>query len=153
MNEQEDRQRPPVPDPDAVKKSAIILGAVLIAVGVWATLARFGVIPTAFDEAWRFVRAAGWGLALVALGVAVIFWSRNPSELRMPARGTRLYRSRTDRWVGGVLGGFGEYFGVDPTVLRLAFIALTIAGWGALVVAYIVMMFVMPEAPREVPGQ
>ena len=34
----------------------------------------------------------------------------------------RLYRSLDDRMVGGVCSGLGEYFGIDPTLVRLAFV-------------------------------
>lgn len=147
MNEQEEHQRPLKPDAEIVRRSSIIIGAVLVVAGAWAMLDRLGVISPAFDEVWRVVRSMSWGLAAIALGVAVIVWSSDPARPHMPARGTRLYRSRDDRWVAGVLGGLGEYFGVSPVVLRLAFIALAIAGWGALVFAYIVMAVVMPQGP------
>ncbi len=39
----------------------------------------------------------------------------------------RLYRSETDRWLGGVCGGLGEYLHIDPLWLRLLFVALTLS--------------------------
>jgi phage shock protein C len=59
----------------------------------------------------------------------------------------RLYRSRTNRVVAGVCGGLAEYFGVDTTVVRLAFALGIILGLGSLLVVYIVMVFVVPEEP------
>jgi len=60
----------------------------------------------------------------------------------------RLYRSRTDRMISGVCGGLAEYFGVDPTLVRiLAVLAAVITG-GSAVIAYIVMAIVVPEAPE-----
>jgi phage shock protein PspC (stress-responsive transcriptional regulator) len=57
----------------------------------------------------------------------------------------RLTRSRTNRQLAGVCGGLGEYFGVDPTVFRVAFVVVTIfAGTGLLL--YIVLALVIPEA-------
>ena len=35
----------------------------------------------------------------------------------------KLYRSRAQRQIGGICGGLGEYFNVDPTVMRIAFVA------------------------------
>lgn len=58
----------------------------------------------------------------------------------------RLYRSNRERILGGVAGGIGEYFDVDPTLVRLAWIVLAIAG-GFGVLAYIVAWIVIPEAP------
>jgi phage shock protein C len=40
----------------------------------------------------------------------------------------RLYRSRKDRLVGGVCGGLGAYFGIDPVIVRLVFVVLTFPG-------------------------
>ncbi len=40
----------------------------------------------------------------------------------------RLYRSRTDSMLGGVCGGMGVYFRIDPTIIRILFILLTLAG-------------------------
>lgn len=38
----------------------------------------------------------------------------------------RLYRSRDNKIIGGLIGGMGEYFDVDPTILRVLFLALFI---------------------------
>lgn len=59
----------------------------------------------------------------------------------------RLYRSETDRMLGGVCGGLGEYFGIDATVLRLGFVAAVfIAGFGP--VLYLIMWIVVPRRSR-----
>jgi phage shock protein C len=64
----------------------------------------------------------------------------------------QLYRSRDNRMVGGVCAGLGEFFGIDPTIVRLFFVfgSLFFGFPGALVLIYIVMLFVVPEAPVEV---
>lgn len=56
----------------------------------------------------------------------------------------RLYRSRKERMIAGVCGGIAEYFNVDPTIVRLAWILLTFAG-GAGIVAYIIAWIIVPE--------
>jgi phage shock protein C len=62
----------------------------------------------------------------------------------------RLYRSRSDRMIAGVCGGLGHYFGIDPTLVRLAFVILALAGMsGGL--AYIILWLVVPEEPKEEP--
>ncbi|HLT57141.1 MAG TPA: PspC domain-containing protein [Limnochordales bacterium] len=60
----------------------------------------------------------------------------------------RLYRSRTDRILGGVCGGLARYFDVDPTLVRLAWL-LTSLWAGAGVVVYLVAWIVIPREPRE----
>lgn len=56
----------------------------------------------------------------------------------------RLTRSTSDRTVAGVCGGLGEYFGVDPTFIRLGFALLAVLG-GPGVLLYIILWIVMPE--------
>lgn len=68
-----------------------------------------------------------------------------------PARTRRLYRSRTNRMVGGVAGGLAEYLQVDSTLVRLAIVALFFAA-GAGVLAYIIAWIVIPEEPEGLPA-
>ena len=56
----------------------------------------------------------------------------------------KLYRSRSNKIVAGVCGGIGEYFNVDPTLIRLGFVALSFMFGGGLLV-YIVAAIVMPQ--------
>ncbi len=58
----------------------------------------------------------------------------------------RLYRSRDDRKIAGICAGLGEYFGIDPTVVRLLFVVGLIF-WGGTLLAYIILAIVIPEAP------
>lgn len=65
----------------------------------------------------------------------------------------RLYRSQRERIIGGVAGGVGEYFDIDPVWVRLAFILLVFAS-GVGLIAYIVLWIIVPRqasqaAPRE----
>jgi phage shock protein C len=65
----------------------------------------------------------------------------------MPTDSRKLYRSRTNRMIAGVCSGLGEFFGIDPTVIRLVFIAGTLLGFGSFVLIYIVLFIVVPEGP------
>ncbi|PWL85792.1 MAG: PspC domain-containing protein [Oscillospiraceae bacterium] len=62
--------------------------------------------------------------------------------------GKRLYKARGQRMVCGVCGGLAEYFGIDPTLVRLAFLLLA-AGWGSGLLAYIVAAIIIPEPPAD----
>lgn len=59
----------------------------------------------------------------------------------------RLYRSRKDRVFAGVCGGLAEFFGLDATLIRLAFVLGIVFGFGSLLVVYLIMLFVVPEEP------
>lgn len=58
----------------------------------------------------------------------------------------KLYRSRSERMVSGVCGGLAEYFDIDPTVVRLLFVAGTLIG-GPGLIAYLICMVLMPLEP------
>jgi len=58
----------------------------------------------------------------------------------------KMYRSVEDRKIAGVCGGIGEYFDIDPTLVRLLAVALVLAG-GSGVLAYILAWIIIPEAP------
>lgn len=62
---------------------------------------------------------------------------------------TRLRRSRSNRMIAGVCGGFAEVLGIDATIPRLALVLATVLGFGAGLVLYIACWILMPE---EAPG-
>lgn len=63
----------------------------------------------------------------------------------------KLYKSEFDQILTGVIGGIGEYFTVDPTVLRVAFVVLVlITGIFPGIIAYIIAYFIIPEKPHAV---
>lgn len=142
-----DTQGPLKPERDS--SGWIILGAALIALGVLMGARTLGIVPWPLDEVWDILVRARYGLGVVLLGILLIVWASSPGKhFARPRQGTRLYRSRDDKWVAGVLGGLGDYFGADATVLRLAFIVLLVLDMGGpLIIAYIVMAIVVPLEP------
>ena len=60
----------------------------------------------------------------------------------------KLYRSRRDRIVAGVCGGLGEYFNVDPILIRLVFVLLSIMG-GHGILLYLLLAIIIPVEPGE----
>lgn len=62
----------------------------------------------------------------------------------------RLYRSRKDRMIAGVCGGLGEYFNVDPVLLRIAFVILILFS-GTGLILYLILAIVVPNEPE--PGE
>ncbi|MBI1256193.1 MAG: PspC domain-containing protein [Chloroflexi bacterium] len=58
----------------------------------------------------------------------------------------KLYRSRTDRMLAGVCGGLADYFGVDPTIVRILMVLFALAGGPGLIL-YIILMLIIPESP------
>ncbi len=59
----------------------------------------------------------------------------------------RLYRSTTDRSLAGVCGGLAAWLGLDPSIIRIAWVLLSLMTGGIFVLLYLVMAVVVPEAP------
>jgi len=60
----------------------------------------------------------------------------------------KLYRSATDRWFGGVFGGAGQTFQIDPILIRLVAVFLCLAtGIIPLAITYLVAWIIVPYGP------
>nr|WP_294680393.1 PspC domain-containing protein [uncultured Anaerotignum sp.] len=62
----------------------------------------------------------------------------------------KIYRSKTDKKISGVCGGFAEYFAIDATIVRLLWVLGTLLNLFIGVVAYIACIFVIPEEPDTI---
>ncbi|MDZ4723592.1 MAG: PspC domain-containing protein [candidate division Zixibacteria bacterium] len=61
----------------------------------------------------------------------------------------RMYRSATDKKIAGLCGGLGDYFDIDPTIIRIIWLASVLgAGFGLL--AYLIGWVVIPVEPQRV---
>lgn len=61
---------------------------------------------------------------------------------------SRIYRSRDNKVFAGVLGGLGEFFNVDPVLLRLGYVFIFVfTGFIPAIVAYILAVIIMPKHP------
>lgn len=56
----------------------------------------------------------------------------------------KLYRSNTDKVIAGVLGGFAEYINVDPTVVRLGYVLITLFSCFAGILFYVIAWIIIP---------
>ncbi len=62
----------------------------------------------------------------------------------------RLYRSRSQRMIGGVCGGLGTFLDIDPTIVRVILVILTFP-FPITILAYFIMLLVVPEEPLNLP--
>lgn len=61
----------------------------------------------------------------------------------------RLYKSDTNKSCSGVIGGIGEYYDIDPVLLRLIFVLIVmVTGVFPGIIAYIIAMFIVPKKPK-----
>ncbi len=71
---------------------------------------------------------------------------KREAEGTMKDQTKHLYRSRSNKTLAGVCGGIAEYFGFDPTIVRLLWVVLTLFG-GSGILLYVIAYFVMPKNP------
>ncbi len=62
----------------------------------------------------------------------------------------KLYKSKENKVLTGVIGGLGEYYQIDPTILRVIFIILVLVTGVILgILAYIIASLIIPEKPEK----
>ena len=67
-------------------------------------------------------------------------------------KGKKLYRSRENAMLAGVCGGIGEFFEIDPTLVRLAWVVLGFCG-GVGIWAYIIAALIILQRPQYIEGE
>jgi phage shock protein C len=133
---------------------ALIVGGSII---LFSNLGLFSFLHM-WDISWSLV----FPILLILLGMAIIYYRQaerapaadqsadfQPSDSQPepppPAAPYRIFRrSRTDKKLGGVCGGLAKYFSIDSTLLRLLYIILCLASFGAGVVLYITLVLLVP---------
>ncbi len=156
-----DEEEPPEP---GFWNLSTVAGLSLIVVGVAYLMQEMGLL-TGFDLSQLVALLPLFaGVLIILLGFGVLSWrpgrrrkkrrvKKAKEKLNAAISGTgRLTRSRHDRKMYGVCGGIAERLGMDPTLVRIAFVIGTIAsgGW-PFILAYFALAYVMPE-PEDAPA-
>lgn len=108
------------------------------------------------------------GVLIILIGLGVLSWrpkrrartareraerkagSRRKSvPQRDPITGKRRMTKSPDKKLAGVCAGIAQYFNIDPTLVRIAFVIGTIASGGPFLLAYIALAFIMPNPVRD----
>jgi phage shock protein C len=151
------------PAPRSSGNNTKFWGILLVVAGALWLLGNIGV--PLWHGWWTFSWDVGLAVLLILAGVAFLFGGRNyvspsvepttaeqaaepspadPAE-PPPPKVRRLHRSRKERKLFGVCGGLGEYFSIDPTIVRLLFVVAVIGSFGIAVLAYLVMTILVPD--------
>jgi len=137
------------------KNSGLLWGSILVVLGIVLLLSNLGVF--AFYRVWEMSWGIVFAVLLILIGLAIISRERrlrqptlkesevHSEEVRQDTRQTELRRSRRNRKIFGVCGGLGDYFQVDPTVIRILFVIIGLASLGLAVLVYLLLAILMPE--------
>jgi phage shock protein C len=120
--------------------------------GVCAGLAEYFEADVALVRAAWVVLSIWPGaivLGVIAYVAAWILMPRAEGDDAATASRRRVMRSLTDKRIAGVCGGLAEYFDIDPTIVRVSWVVLSIVAGAVVfgVVAYLVAWFIIPSAP------
>lgn len=58
----------------------------------------------------------------------------------------RLYRSKKNKIIAGICGGIGEYFGIDPVIVRLVWVIFSLVSFGLGFFAYLIAWMIIPRS-------
>jgi phage shock protein C len=135
-----------------------MFGIVMIIFGALILLGNLGVLS--FFHFWH-LSAFVFPILLILIGMAIIYYKQaevqqeNPlenkaAEEEMPPQGEpptrRMFRrSSSDKKLFGVCGGLANYFSLDPTIVRILYIILCLASFGAGIVLYVTLALVAPD--------
>ena len=154
---------------DAPKESGIwnlptMAGLSMILVGIVYILQEMG-LWTSLPNMGDIAQAMPWiaGILIILLGFGVLSWrpkkrvarkvkvdlkAKKPKvkvERKLSTSKKKLRKSK-DKKVSGVAAGIAEYFNIDPTLVRIAFVVGTIASGGPFFLSYLILGMIMPKA-------
>lgn len=137
-----------------------IWGVVLIVIGIIVLIHKFGWFHWPIGEFWFFTWKLLWPLILIFIGVLLLRSRSGEEKDKRQDEGTdkgqdirKLTRLRRERMVGGVCGGIADYFRLDPTLVRLLWAFGTIVSYGLGILAYIILLIVLPEEEVEISSK
>ncbi|MGD9140915.1 MAG: PspC domain-containing protein [bacterium] len=123
----------------------LISGIILVCIGAVIVLRFVGVMTFSIWDPWGVAFSVLWPLCLIGGGGFLIYmYWRETSGQRTPFR-----RSTEDRMILGVCGGLGEYFNVDPNIVRFVLALFIILSRGIGLIVYLLIALLMPQADRE----
>jgi phage shock protein C len=128
----------------------VLLGVALLALGAWMFADRvLGWLFFPLSRVLHVLGNVGWPLVLVGIGVLLIMRGQSGGWTTTG----KLYRSRTDRKIAGVLGGAAVYFGIDASLLRVLYaVATVMTGFWLGFIGYALAMVIVPEEQFSAAG-
>ncbi len=149
---------------------ARIFGVIFVAVGIIILLDNLGILS--FHRWWHLTSDFIFPSLLIVIGIYFLTKKGRgtiidaPSNKQEPVEHNqeqsqtsntsekkggqkRLHRSVKDKKILGICGGAGEYFDIDPTIVRIAYVLFTFLSGGMGLILYFILYLVIPEADME----
>ena len=73
---------------------------------------------------------------------------KKPTTKKVAVEYKKLYRSDKDKMIAGVCAGLGNYFGIEPILIRLIFILITLFGGGGVLI-YLILWLIIPSESSQ----
>jgi phage shock protein C len=136
--------------PSIARKSpgVLLVGALLVGIGMLIILRLTGVLEYGFWGAWQLAWVVLWPLSLLGGGLLLLFVYWRETSQGAPG----LKRSAHEKMVLGVCGGLGQYFKLDPNVVRFLFALVALLSRGVGLLVYVVIGLLAPAATDETEG-
>ncbi len=147
-----------------------MFGIIMIILGALVLLGNLGVLS--FFHFWH-LSAFVFPILLILIGMAIIYYKQaevqqenpqteNPAGAESavgggmpppePQKSRMFRRSSSDKKLFGVCGGLANYFSLDPTIVRILYVILCLASFGAGIVLYLTLALVAPD-DKYIPKQ
>jgi len=136
-----------------IQDKPLFWGSLLIVIGLFLLFRQLGLFYS--FQFWHIPWQTVWAIALIIVGAVLLFNKTkiNKAEGEEGESDKKLYRSRTQKMLGGVCGGLAEYFNIDVSAVRVLWVIGTLLSIGLGILAYLVMLIIFPETPEEVDNK
>lgn len=139
--------------PKKSNDSTLFWGGLFILIGILLLFRQMGFFHN--FHFWHIPWQIIWAVFLILIGGFLLYNSNQEDKAEKDTipegseenKPRQVYRSRDNKMIAGVCAGLAEYFNIDVTIVRLAYVLLTLASIGIGIIAYFVMVLVFPEKP------
>jgi phage shock protein C len=126
----------------------LVGGLLVVAIGLGFFVGEKKKPKTTKDKGKRFIDSGGDRLKSEG-GLSEVSEKSDKKEPWALRKRRKLYRSRKDSKIAGICGGIAQYFGLDSTLVRIAYVASVFLSSGSSLLVYPALMFILPKEPKK----
>jgi phage shock protein PspC (stress-responsive transcriptional regulator) len=138
---------------NVIRDKPLFWGSLLIVIGLFILFRQLGLFYS--FHFWHIPWQSVWAVILIIIGVVLLFNKTKADQAEGIEGETdkKLYRSRSQKMLGGICGGLAEYFDIDVSVVRVLWVIGTLLSIGLGILAYLVILIIFPEKPEEIDNK